>query len=124
MQRILTALSAQVDHLRYQQSHDDDNGIDLLSMEAIAPDAEFDPYTQHPLLAMAASNDPDTLHYHEAMKASDRKEFIKAMYDKVRKSSTGEVYKHKSRLNIGGHKQTEGIDYDQTYSTVVTWPSI
>jgi hypothetical protein len=156
--RIITALSAQVDHIRHHQSScDDNNGIDLLSLEAIATDAEFDQYTNHPLLAMAASNDPDTLYYHEAMKAPDRKEFMKAMYDEVqsqlannvyslilrslvpqgskvlpavwamrrkRKSSTGEVYRHKSRLNIGGHKQTEGIDYDQTYSPVVTWPAI
>jgi Reverse transcriptase (RNA-dependent DNA polymerase) len=157
LQRIITALSAQVDHLRAQPLTDDNNVLDLLSMEAIAPDADFDQYTNHPLLAMAASNDPDTLRYHEAMKAPDKNKFIQAMYDEVkgqldskvysvilrslvpqgvkvlpavwamrrkRKSSTGEVYKHKSRLNIGGHKQTEGIDYDQTYSPVVTWPSI
>jgi hypothetical protein len=156
--RIITALSAQVDHIRHHHSsYDNDNGIDLLSLEAISPDAEFDQYTNHPLLAMAASNDPDTLYYHKAMKAPDRNEFMKAMYDEVqsqlannvyslilrslvpqgskvlpavwamrrkRKSSTGEVYRHKSRLNIGGHKQTEGIDYDQTYSPVVTWPAI
>jgi Reverse transcriptase (RNA-dependent DNA polymerase) len=32
--------------------------------------------------------------------------------------------RYKSRLNIGEHKQQEGVDYDQTYSLVVTWPSI
>jgi hypothetical protein len=151
--RILDAMSTQVDQMHI----DGNNEIDLLSMEALAPDADLDPYQQHPLLAMTASNDPDTLYYHEAMKASDKEEFIKAMHDEVqgqidnkvyapvlrssvpkhvkvlpavwsmkrkRKASTGEVYRYKSRLNIGGHKQREGYDYDQTYSPVVTWPSI
>jgi Reverse transcriptase (RNA-dependent DNA polymerase) len=104
-----------------------------------------------------ASNDPDTLRYHEAMNAKDKEEFIVAMNEEVqgqinnkvyspvlrssvpkhikvlpavwvmrrkRKARTGEVYRYKGRLNIGGHKQREGYDYDQTYSPVVTWPSI
>jgi hypothetical protein len=79
-------MSAQVDHLSHQETNED-NCIDLLSLEAIAPDAEMDQHTTHPLLAMVASNDPNTLYYCE-------------------------VYRHKSRLNIGGHKQMEGIDYD------------
>jgi hypothetical protein len=151
--RIVEAMSTQVDHLRLHESTE----IDLFAMEAIAPDADLDQFQTHPLLAMTASNDPDTLRYHEAMKAEDKEEFIKAMNDEVqgqinnhvyspvlrssvpkhikvlpavwamrrkRKARTGEVYRYKGRLNIGGHKQREGYDYDQTYSPVVTWPSI
>jgi transposase InsO family protein len=157
IERIIAAMSAQVNHLHARDANDDDNCADLFSMEAIAPDADEDQRLQHPLLAMTATNDPDTLYYHEAMKANDKEDFIKSMYDEVqgqiqnkvyspvlrssvpknikilpavwvmrrkRKSRTGEVYRYKSRLNIGGHKQQEGIDYDQTYSPVVTWPSI
>ena len=39
--------------------------------------------------------------------------------------STGEIYKWKSRLNLGGHKQRRGIDHPHnTYAPVVAWPSI
>ena len=37
---------------------------------------------------------------------------------------TGEIYKHKARLNIHGGKQTYGENYWQTYSLVVNWFSI
>jgi hypothetical protein len=40
------------------------------------------------------------------------------------KQTTGEVYKWKGRLNIGGHRMKEGLDYDLTYSPTVTWPAI
>ena len=38
----------------------------------------------HPLLAYAASADPDTMYYHEAMQQPDRKQFVQAMSDEVR----------------------------------------
>ena len=41
-----------------------------------------------------------------------------------RRQTTGEVYKWKSRLNIGGQKMVEGRDYDQTYAPVASWPAI
>jgi histone deacetylase 1/2 len=41
-----------------------------------------------------------------------------------RKLSTGEVYKHKARLNYDGSKQCYGIDYWDTYSPLAQWPSI
>jgi hypothetical protein len=152
-ENIVEAMSTHVDPLCSNEAGE----VDLLSMEAIAPDADLDHFHIHPLLAMTVSNDPDTLQYHEAMKADDKEEFVKAMQEEVqgqidnrvyslvlrssvpkhikvlpavwamrrkRKASTGEIYCHKSRLNIGGHKQREGYDYDQTYSPVVTWPSI
>lgn len=37
---------------------------------------------------------------------------------------TGKVYKWKAHLNVGGHKQRRGIDYDQTYSPVIAWPVV
>jgi Reverse transcriptase (RNA-dependent DNA polymerase) len=34
------------------------------------------------------------------------------------------VYKHKARLNLGGHKQEYRVHYHETYSPVVRWTSI
>ena len=34
------------------------------------------------------------------------------------------IKKWKSRLNLGGHRMQEGIDYDLTWSPVVAWPTI
>ena len=41
-----------------------------------------------------------------------------------RRMLTREVYKWKSRLNVGGHKQEIGINYWETYAPVVAWASI
>ena len=41
-----------------------------------------------------------------------------------RRMLTREVYKWKSRLNVGGHKQEIGINYWETYTPVVAWASI
>jgi hypothetical protein len=46
---------------------------------------------QHPMLAFAASADPDTMYYHEAMREPDRAELIKAMEKEV-KSHTEKEY--------------------------------
>lgn len=155
--RAIVAMTAQVDAFSGSYDDDYDPSPELFSMAAIAPDAYMDPYNHHPLLAMGATNDPDTLYYHEAMKAPDKEQFLSSMNDEVsgqlankvyrpmlrselpegaivlpsvwamrrkRKASTGEIYRYKSRLNIGGHKQREGLDYEQTYAPVVTWPAI
>ena len=112
---------------------------------------------QHPLIAFAASADPDTLYMHEAMAAPDRDKFLQSMDDEVRdhekrghwkiiprslvpkghtilpmvwamkrkrKIQTNEVYKWKSRLNVGGHKQTHGENYWDTHSPTLAWPII
>jgi hypothetical protein len=154
--RIIEAMSTLVEHLTTISLPENDSP-ELLSMSAIAPDAHIDHYRNHPLLAFGATNDPDTLYYHEAMKAPDWKEFLVSMEEEVngqlenkvytpvlrssipkdaivlpavwamrrkRKASSGQIYRYKSRLNIGGHKQREGIDYEQTYSPVVSWTSI
>jgi Reverse transcriptase (RNA-dependent DNA polymerase) len=130
---------------------------ELFCYQAMFPDDGPDDIQAHPLLAFGATADPDTLYYHEAMKAPDKQNFIDAMQEEVmgqlqnkvyaivprskvpkgvkvlpavwamrrkRRSKTNEIYRWKSRLNIGGHKQQAGLDYDQTYAPVVTWPAI
>ena len=37
---------------------------------------------------------------------------------------TGEVYKHKARLNLDGSKQVKDLDFDQTYSPTASWPAV
>ncbi len=45
-------------------------------------------------------------------------------FRRKRKQTTGEIYKWKGRLNIGGHRMREGIDYDLTYSPTASWPAV
>ena len=107
-----------------------------------------------PIQAHAASADPDTLYHHKTMRETDKAEFLKAMekefidqwendnfklkrrtdipegarvvwaMKRKRKVLTGEVYKHKARMNLDGSKQLEGIDYNQTYSPTASWPAV
>jgi Reverse transcriptase (RNA-dependent DNA polymerase) len=41
-----------------------------------------------------------------------------------RRIETRKVYKHKARLNLGGHKQEYGVHYSETYLPVMRWTSI
>ena len=41
-----------------------------------------------------------------------------------RRISTGKVYKWKARLNLHGGKQEHGINYWETYSATLAWPTI
>ena len=41
-----------------------------------------------------------------------------------RKILTGEVYKHKARMNLDGSKQIEGVDFNVTYSPTASWPAV
>ena len=41
-----------------------------------------------------------------------------------RRIATREVYKWKSRLNLGGHKMIAGKHYDQTYAPALSWLTI
>jgi hypothetical protein len=41
-----------------------------------------------------------------------------------RRIDTREVYKWKSRFNVGGHKMIKGLNYEDTYSPVVSWQTI
>jgi hypothetical protein len=108
-------------------------------------------------VAYKATNDPDTLYMHEALKAPDAKEFKKAMIKEVQDQTqrkhwrvmlkkdvpqgetilpavwsmqpkqqiaTREVYKWKSRLNLGGHKMIPGKHFDETYAPALAWSTI
>ena len=116
-----------------------------------------DELDEDPILAYAASADPDTLYYHEAMREPDAdlfreamvKEFLDQWTNEIfvlrrrseipedarvlpsvwsmkrkRKVLTGEVYKHKARLNLDGSKQIANLDYHMTYSPTVSWPAV
>ena len=116
-----------------------------------------DELEEDPILAYAASADPDTLYYHEAMREPDADQFREAMVKEFvdqwrnenfvlrckseipedarvlpsvwamkrkRKVLTGEVYKHKARLNLDGSKQIADLDYHMTYSPTVSWPAV
>lgn len=68
---------------------------DYMELLATTKDARLnieEKFDKHPLLAFAASADPDTLHYHEAMRAPDRQEFIKAMEDEIRGQMSNQVF--------------------------------
>ena len=130
---------------------------ELFCMSSLCPDTSIPSIDNLDLLAYAVSNDPDTLTYHEAMKAQDRDKFIESMatelegqlamgvlepmrrskvpptasvlpavwaFRRKRKQTTGEVYKWKGRLNIGGHRQRPGHDFDLTYSPTASWPAV
>jgi hypothetical protein len=55
---------------------------------------------QHPMLAFAASADPDTMYYHEAMREPDRGEFIKAMQKEVKSHTENEVWELVPRSSV------------------------
>jgi hypothetical protein len=130
----------------------DDPGSHIYSEANLHQDLE------HPMLYLCkASNDPDTLYMHEALKAPDSLKFKEAMVKEVnehikrrnwepilkrdlpkgtiilpavwamkrkRRIDTRQVYKWKSRLNLGGHKMIKGIQFQETYSPVVSWQHI
>ena len=55
---------------------------------------------QHPMLAFAASADPDTMYYHEAMREPDRAEFIKAMQKEVNSHTENGVWELVPRSSV------------------------
>ena len=87
----------------------------------------------------------DTLHYGQGMKADDRSKFQAAIqqefdayqdnryWDIIQRDQvpegedildlllTGDVYKHKARLNLHGGHQKFAINFYETYSPVVSW---
>ena len=127
---------------------------DFVAFEALQqPEVELNP---HPVIAFKTNSDPDTMYYHEAMRAPDAAQFKTAMEKEIddhtsrghweimrrqdlptgtrvlpavwsmkrkRRIFTQEVYRWKARLTIDGSKQRYGIDYDETYSPVITWPA-
>jgi hypothetical protein len=85
MQRLIKTMQAVTDDQVIEQP------IELLSLQAMFP-GEASTLWDHPLLAYAASSDPDTLYYHEAMKADDTPEFRKAMQEEVDGQMDNGVY--------------------------------
>jgi hypothetical protein len=55
---------------------------------------------QHPMLAYAASADPDTIYYHEAMREPDNAEFVKAMGKEIQSNTENEVWELVPRLSV------------------------
>jgi hypothetical protein len=55
---------------------------------------------QHPMLAYAASADPDTMYYHEAMREPDSAEFVKAMAKEVQSHTENEVWELVPRSSV------------------------
>ena len=55
---------------------------------------------EHPLLAFAASSDPDTMYFHEAMQQADRKQFLEAAAKEVNDQTKNGNWKlvHKSQV--------------------------
>lgn len=51
---------------------------------------------------------------------------LPAVWSMARKREllSGLIYKWKSRLTLGGHKQVAGQDYELTFAPVVAWPTI
>ena len=70
-----------------------------VAYEALSMPVE--PLEQHPLLAYAASADPDTMYMHQAMREPDRQEFIKAMAKEVETRANNWTITHKSQVPEG-----------------------
>ena len=50
---------------------------------------------------------------------------LRAVWSHRRKTKpTGEVYRHRSRICVDGSQQTHGVDYEHTYSPVVSWSTV
>ena len=89
-------------------------------------------------IAIAASNDPDTMYVDQALKEPDRKEFIWKIVPilsvpvgtkilpavwamkRITRIATREVYKWKACLNIHFGKQEHGVNYWDTYSSTLS----
>ena len=46
------------------------------------------------------------------------------LFTRKQRVATGEVYKHKARLAVGGHKQEYSVNFWEPYSPVVNWFTI
>jgi hypothetical protein len=55
---------------------------------------------QHPMLAYAASADPDTMYFHEAMREPDSAEFVKATGEEVQSHTENEVWELVPRSSV------------------------
>jgi hypothetical protein len=73
---------------------------ELFCLQAMFPDDGPGDVVQHPLLAYGATADPDTLYYHEAMKAPDKQNFVEAMAEEVNGQLANKVYRLKRRKDL------------------------
>jgi hypothetical protein len=71
-----------VDRLTYSWTSEITSDIpgEILCLSAMYPYEDLNP---NPLVALAASTDPDTMYYHQAMKEPDKDKFLKAMLEEV-----------------------------------------
>eukprot|EP00957_Ditylum_brightwellii_P176735 13461692-Ditylum_brightwellii.AAC.1 len=74
-------------------------------------------------IAFAASNDPDMLYYHQAMKESNQEKFIRAIVTERNGHVEGDHWKL-ARLNVHGRQQQYNVHYFDTYTPMVTWTSV
>jgi Reverse transcriptase (RNA-dependent DNA polymerase) len=80
--------------------HDDYVSIDsVFSIEVEEDQSRSNPY------AYAVSSDPDVLHYRQALKQPDRKQFIEAMVKEIKAHTDGGNWKiiHRSKVPKGHH---------------------
>ena len=117
------------------------DGTDKLAYQDIHPLVCY-AASSHPdiLYLHEARKAPDWEHFHQAMLKEIRAHEQRRHWELVPRSTvpegavilpsvwsmrrkrlikTGEIYKWKARLNVGGHKQCKGIDYNLTYSPVI-----
>lgn len=71
-----------------------------VAYETIKEWVDIDDGEQHPMLAYAASADPDTMYYHEAMREPDRPQFIKAMKKEVQSHTENGVWELVTRSSV------------------------
>eukprot|EP00957_Ditylum_brightwellii_P102903 7842959-Ditylum_brightwellii.AAC.1 len=106
------------------------------------PNGEINEF--HPLALVAgAYANPNILSHRDAMKATDRDQFLQAMEEEIERpcscistcqkvlctvwsherktKPTGEVYIRRSHICADGSRQTFGINYNKTYSPVAQW---
>ena len=105
------AISNDPDTLTYREAMSAPDKDKFLESMAKELQGQLDMGVLHPILR---SSVPQTATVLPAVWAFKRK----------RRQTTGKVYKWKGRLNIGGHRMREGIDYDLTYSPTASWPAV
>ena len=69
-------------------------------MESLCPDYNVPVMSPEEILAYGATNDPDTLYYHEAMAAPDREQFRQAMAKELQGQLDMGVYEPMLRSNV------------------------
>ena len=71
-----------------------------VAYETIKEWVDIEGEQQHPMLAYAASADPDTMYYHEAMREPDHAEFVKAMAKEVKSHTENGVWELVPRSSV------------------------